>query len=135
MWSSKRKIRSYGRHSNYVSIKNGNKVIIVDCGVHQSGNYRALESLNEDINPPSSDPVLIFLLGCEVSIFLTHTHYDHFSILSYFIKNATLKSITIKSIYCSDFEPTNSYKNFRRVVPSITSVNTLQDVIEIEQLL
>lgn len=127
-------VRTVGQ-GNYISIKNGNKAIIVDCGVHQSGSYRTLESLNEYINPPKFDPVLNFLSGCEVSVFLTHTHYDHFSILFYFIKNATLKSITIKSIYCSDFEPTNSYKNFRKIVPPIISVNTLQDVTGIEQLL
>lgn len=100
-------VRNVGQ-GNCIALKNGNKAIVIDCGTHQSGRYRALESTNEDINPPGSDPFLNFLLGCELTVFLTHTHYDHFSILPYIIKNASLKSIAIQSIYCSDFEPTES---------------------------
>lgn len=127
-------VRNVGQ-GNCVAIKNGNKAIVIDCGVHQSGGYRALESMNKDINPSESDPFLNFLLGCELTVFLTHTHYDHFSILPYIIKNASSKYIAIQSIYCSDFEPTESYKSLQKTIPEIISVNTLADVAGIELLL
>lgn len=120
---------------NYISIKNGGKAIIVDCGVNKSGSYRYLESEDSKINPVDSDPVLNFLSGCNVNFFLTHTHYDHFSILPHIIKNAHSKGITIQSIYCSDFEPTESYKRLIKEISQIISVNTLQDVMGIESLL
>jgi beta-lactamase superfamily II metal-dependent hydrolase len=127
-------VRNVGQ-ANCVAIKNGNKAILIDCGVHQSGSYRTLLS-----SSPRTDPVLGFLQNCELTVFITHTHYDHFSLLLFIIKNVSPRNIALRSIFCSDFSCTDSYKALITSLQQmygipITSVNKDTDLSGVKDIL
>jgi beta-lactamase superfamily II metal-dependent hydrolase len=120
---------------NSVAVKNGNKAIIVDSGFHQSGSYYYLAE-----ESPDTYPLLNFIKNCETTVFITHTHSDHFSLLSYLFGNRDTHGIKIGKVYCSDFAAPIAYTNVVEEWRNsqgimVNSVNTAADVADIGNVL
>jgi glyoxylase-like metal-dependent hydrolase (beta-lactamase superfamily II) len=72
---------------NAVFFKNGQRALIVDCGYFQTGKYCFSSKAAEKRNFESGGifrPIVNFLNGAtEITVVITHRHFDHHSLLQY----------------------------------------------------
>ena len=115
---------------NCIAVRNSStrNAIIADCG----------RSFVEEFSEEQLRPFLNFIANCNVNIFITHAHYDHFSLLTDILNAQQNYNIIIQNIYCSDFGKDSKFlqeSNLWGANNQYISVQSSADVNNINNLL
>jgi glyoxylase-like metal-dependent hydrolase (beta-lactamase superfamily II) len=99
--------------------------LIVDSGINPI-NQGKLDWLA----PEKWRPVFGFMEGCtNITVVITHTHYDHFSLLNHLLESEY--GSRIRAVFCPGYPHEKPYSEFKRGFFPITKVEKFSDVSSI----